>query len=236
MAESKAQLDNIPPEIRELIFQQLFPDVKINVMRLTNGEYRWTMCRHGIEGMNILYTSKVMYEDARPVLASSINPYFCKIAPSEVQPSIREYYYPRIRNLRIHSGFSFDVVDFSPFAALKEMNILKDSLDCDSIQDFWLPRLPDTSNKRTALKCLEGALDQKLKQMAKTQYLEDSNSMWLRDLLSDQKRRYKILSCIEARWRRSPEGPESITGPHLVRRANSNAELQQPGILTPRSI
>ena len=70
MARSK--FETIPAEIREAIFNIIFRKSKVYVGRTvtcTSNEIYF----HKDFDDNILYTSKLLYNEARPILASSLN-------------------------------------------------------------------------------------------------------------------------------------------------------------------
>ena len=227
MADSRAHLTTIPSEIRRLIFEHVFADCNLWLTYEERGKYNWTTWPYLEEHfpeLRILSICKAIYEDARSGLASSITPCFDEVSPTQVQASVREYYYPRIRHLEIiFEKYTFSAADFAPFRALKQLKFTKSEYTT-SIH-FLL--LPDTKQEKVAMKCLDGGLDEKLKKMAKRHYLESPKSRWVRELLLDEERSYKMLTFLEACWS-GDTGPEGRLGfpPVLVRLAISPSRVQ----------
>lgn len=202
MNTSKPSLTSLPPELRAVIFYHVFRDRKIYATQWITGTAEWKPPRgpsplYKTHNMNVFRTCRSFYEEARSVFASYAKLEFDNIRPMEIPQAIQEYYYPRIRKISIDLDTEVLAEDLAPFIALKQLKLYKVDGEASA---FTIDISPATSDAEAGRNFLDGVLDAELKRAARQHYVETSRFAWVRDLLQDSKRSYKIVTTIIADW------------------------------------
>ena len=167
-------------------------------MRWLDGSCQWKPsdfdARHT---MNIFYTCRCLYEEARLMFALRAKLIHSDMRLAGIPRSIQEYYYPRIRKVTVDSNLTATALDFAPFVSLEQLKICEPPLKASR---YIKEMIPSSWDDVGGQECLEGSMDAKFKQAARTYCLNTMESTWVRDLLLDPTRSFKMVTPIIAVW------------------------------------
>ena len=218
--------ETLPAEVRLRIYKHLFFDACISVMcgsvPLTPGsdtseasyvsyESDYDTVEVVADGLDsaILYTSKMIYREARPVLAMTIEFGAAGGDLSMVDSNIREFYYPLIRYIDSDAP-SWQELDLKPFLNLRKITVRH--LAFSGISNRIC--LPKIECQKTKDKIWEGGLDEKLKRKMHKKLLKGSKMMQgILKSRSDLQRNFEVLAELIAEKKPTEE---------------SNADMDQP--------
>lgn len=195
MALSK--FETIPVECRALVFKYLFQ--RTDVWLLDPLGRLFEAVPGNDEHLPILLVSKLIYAEARPILAASVKFYVLAEGDTDfLHPRLRAFYFPLIRHVVIshHIPDSFNIGEFS---SMKRLKIISDDdtgiPPVNGIHDYYLPAVGDV---QLARKIMLGALDHKLK--ASSRDILVRRQPWIANILTDPNRSYEVISHLGAIW------------------------------------
>lgn len=196
------KFDIIPPEIRLKIYQLLFAKAKVEVCArdLVLEPWKIGSIRPNTEakmGLSILLTSRQLYQEARPILASCMKLMLVCADLDMMPPAIRDFYLPLIQRIECAACFKH-APDLSIFKSLKKLTLLPEA----PLQDYALYAMHKYHSViRTIIKTphddhcvskmIEGGLDERLKSKYR-EWLID-NETWISDLLHAKDRGYTVF-------------------------------------------
>ena len=183
-----------PSELRRSLLEHLFDGLEVHV-RQQDGKVRASF---GNSEDAIIYTCSQLYEEARPVLASSLRLVLHFISPNQVLKAIPSFYHSKTRTVCCHAS-QLSQQDLTSLSGLQRLEVDRSSSSGPSawyLKDVNSWKL--TQNATDAV--VGGALDKKLKQMAKTAFLTTAETLWVKDAFCLQGRTFKIMSHISVDW------------------------------------
>jgi hypothetical protein len=193
---ARPRLESIPSELRIKIYELVFAGAKVIVTRrpykqLTDFETNQTWN----DSVEVLLTSRSTHDDAKPVLASCLQLTSVCACANAPRTTIREYYYPRIKNLKVSACgcHAFDYAGFSSLATMELKNDSSDPFDCTyfSNPEFALKAWTNDFPQNHLQRILEGGIDDLLKRRGKEALIAKNN--WISELVLDTSRPFKVI-------------------------------------------
>lgn len=184
-----SRLESLPVELRMLIFYFYFGTIRVVFKRI--GKYRGRLQIHSNNirsRLPILSTSQLIRKEACDVLGSSLELILQGCAPDEVSKPFQRDYYHLIQDLTVTIS-SKKNVDVSAFTRVKSLTLKDDSKTTSAC--FWLQQVEGDG---MAWKCLEGGVDEKLKNAARDVFL--TSKKWVREFLQQTERGFRIQTLI----------------------------------------
>ena len=199
-----ASLLTLPVETRLSIFRYLFENANVTVSRDMSRLSPTTRTR--LES-GILYTCSKLHIESRPVLAACLLVEFAGTSESDLPRQVASYYYPLVEQIRVGivPGTPFDM---TVFARLRHLTIFQGQFGYPDTR--WI--MPPTPfNKNAMISFLQGDSDEECKAGSKGHHLDASHSAWLKSLLMDSSRSYRVIEHSSWRWG-AREGSKEISG------------------------
>jgi hypothetical protein len=156
----------IPPELRNKIYKLVSAGARVRVM-VSHERYSFrSITKFGpnqiwLDAVNLLLVSKSTHGEAKPVLASCLKIIFLCPNAGSPPPSIREYYYPRLRKIKL-TACDYHAFDWITFTSLKKMRLCyygAHGFIGNGKRGFFLEQKATDIDYQTLAKALAGGMD-----------------------------------------------------------------------------